>query len=364
MNQTKTTNWSLFKILCRILGGQDNHTLADSVSAGLLPQLLDMARVHDVLPALAVRYNEHFDTTLALQSREGETLAQALRKNTLRNMKISAQALKLTRTLNNTGITPLFLKGTVQLLAEDAADIGFRQQVDIDFLVERAHLESASDALLADGYRFYQFPHRANRNPGPVIDTRTAVKLGAIHHHLPPLAKDGYDTTVELHSHFLPKRFQDDNPLAPLFATAILRENRSARFLIPSTEHSVIQLILGKLVNDGHLTRRTFPLREACDIINLLNSAKSGIDQTMIEIRCGKKFALFYQLVVEFMAYTPAISIDISEDISNYIQIMRRRQNSAALSTLLDTYARAQHLTSQLTHNPEKLPAYLRRLAG
>jgi len=181
---------------------------------------------------------------------------------------------------------------------------------------------------------------------------------------LPPLVKDGYDTTVELHSHFLPKRFQGDNPLSPLFATAMLRENRSARFLIPSTEQRIIQLILGKLVNDGHLARRTFPLREACDFINLLNSAKSGIDQTMIEMRCGKKFALFYQLVVEFMAYTPGISIDASQDISSYIQIMRRRHDSAALRTVLDTYARAQHLTSQLTHNPEKLPAYLRRLAG
>ena len=347
-----------------MLGGQDSQVLTEAVQAGLFTQLVAMAKIHDVLPALAIRCNGQPTKAKLWETAEGRELAQALQDNTLRNMKISAQALKLSRTLNKASITPLFLKGTVQLLAKDATDLGFRQQVDIDFLVEPAQLESASEALLADGYRFYQFPHGATQQPTPVNGTRAAIKLGAKHHHLPPLVKDGYDTTVELHRHCLPKRFQSNNPLAPLFATAILRENRSARFLIPSTEQRIIQLILGKLVNDGHLARRAFPLREACDFIDLLNSAKFGIDQAMIEMRCGKKFALFYQLVVEFMAYAPAISIDVHGDSSRYIQIMRRRHDSAALRALLDTYARAQHLTSKLTHNPEKLPAYLRRLAG
>ena len=52
------TNWELFRQLCRIIGGQDDHALADTVAAGLFPALVDMAQRQDLLPALAVRCEE------------------------------------------------------------------------------------------------------------------------------------------------------------------------------------------------------------------------------------------------------------------------------------------------------------------
>jgi hypothetical protein len=312
-----------------------------------------MARDEDVLPALAVRCEE--------QVTSNEILTQALRENTVRNMQISAQALKLTKQLNRAGITPLFLKGTVQLLTSDTKNLGFRKQVDIDFLVEPAQLEAAAEAMLADGYDFYQFPVDPSSEPTLLPDTSTAIKLSAAHHHLPPLVKDGYATTVELHRHFLPKRFQRKIPLQPLFDTASEQQSHGANFLIPSAEYQVIHLLLGKVIHDGHLARRTFPIREACDYINVLENEKGSIDQGLVAQRCGKAYPIFSQLVAELTMYKPEGAIITSRGISRRLQIMKKRYDSPGLAKLLDARARALHLGYSLLHSPAKLPAYLNR---
>jgi hypothetical protein len=356
------TNWELFRRLCRVIGGQDDHTLAETVATGLFPALVDMAQHQDLLPALAVRCEEQLASNEITNSPESKLLTQALRDNTLRNMQISAQALKLTRQLNAAGITPLFLKGTIQLLAQDAKNLGFRKQVDIDLLVEPKQLEAAADVFLAHGYGFYEFSDDPTSKPTLLPDTFTAIKRSAAHHHLPPLAKDGYATTVELHRHFLPKRFQRKNPLQPLFNTASEQQSHGANFLIPSADYQIIHLLLGKVIHDGHLARRTFPIREACDYINVLENKKESINQDLVAQHCGKAYPIFSQLVADFMIYKPGGTIINTGDISRRLQIMQKRYDSPGLAKLLDAHARALHLGYSLLHSPAKLPAYLNRL--
>lgn len=358
MNHNQPSNWDIFKTLCAVLGDQDKQPLAEAAAQQRLPLLFNMAQEQDLLPALAYRCNQQTINRQALDEPKWDALKQALMGNTLRNMKVSAQALKLARQLNQAGIIPLFLKGTAQLLTKQSDQLGFRKQVDIDFLVEPQQLEAAADILLEDGYRYYPMDKRQSG----FQDTRSAMKASAAHHHLPPLAKNGYASTVELHRHFLPRRFQSKNPLTSLFRTATSQESHGAQFLVPSPEYQMIHLVLGKLIHDGHLARRTLPIREACDYITVLENSGGHLNQAQIEKHCGKHFATFTQLVRELMAYSPKQANPKTKDITKRLQTMQRRYNSPAIGILLNSYARTLYLTQSLIHSPAKLPTYLRRL--
>jgi hypothetical protein len=361
MTRTPSTNWSVFRVLCRVLGGQDQKALKECIDARQLSQLFELAQLHDVLPALAVRCNEQDVGSTVLGEEKAALLKQALMDNTQRNMKISAQALKLTRQLNLAGNTPLFLKGTARLLTSESENIGFRKQIDIDLIVQPTELEAAGDAFLADGYSFCQFPDNTSAVPIEPGDAASAIKLSTAHHHLPPLVKNGYAATVELHRHFLPSRFQRNNPLGPLFVSAHRVESHGATFKVPRAEHQLIHLILGKLVHDGYLARRTFPIREACDYIELLNSVEGRIDQGLVAQHCGTNHATFSQLVTVLTGYTLREPLNKAGDITLRMQMMQKRYNSPVIAKILDAHARAVHLTQSMLSNPAKLPAYLRR---
>lgn len=344
------------------MGGQDRAALPEIAAAGQLQSLLGIAQQYDVLSALAVRCEAQGIGATELGDDQAGTLKQALLDNTLRNMKISAQALKLAAQLNQAGITPLFLKGTARLLSPHTGAIGFRKQADIDLIVQPAELNAAAEVLLADGYCFYRVPKNASAAPAKVPDAASAIEFGAAHHHLPPLAKSGYATTVELHRHFLPGRFQRHTALEPLFDSARTITGRGAAYRVPSTEYQLIHLVLGKLVHDGYLARRTFPIREACDFIDLVDDARDGVDEQLVVHHCGSDIALFAGLVADLMAYTtPQITLAGRDDVADYIRVMHRRFHSPVTGRLLDAYARLCHLMFSLAYSPAKLPAYLRR---
>jgi Uncharacterised nucleotidyltransferase len=357
-------NSVVFRLLCRVLGGQDPAALSECVAARWLPDMFEMAYWENVLPALAVRCNEQGIDDLGCNADKASALRLALMENTLRIMMIKVQALKITRQLNRAGITPLFLKGTASLLSAEHENLGFRKQVDIDLLVAPSQLKAAGDVFLAEGYQFQWHSGGTSARPTMLADTERAMKLSAAHHHLPALVKDGYATTVELHKHHLPNRFQRDHLLEPLLGNARQCTTSGATFLVPSVEHQIIHIVFGKLVNDGYFARRSFPIREACDLIDLLGKSGGRIDQEMIERHCGKKFQLFHALVVELMAYRSPIEIegDANANASSYIRMMCRRLDSKLVRTLLNTTARIDYLSHELAYSPAKLPDYLRRV--
>ncbi|HEY6131560.1 MAG TPA: hypothetical protein VIV27_06045, partial [Halioglobus sp.] len=151
------------------------------------------------------------------------------------------------------------------------------------------------------------------------------------------------------------------NPLEPLFGNALQCDQHGATFRVPSTEHQIIHLILGKFVNDGYMARRIFPIREACDLIDLVENAEGSIDQQMVVQHCGRSFRLFYTLVCELMGYPPRLGKAGFEDTSRFTRMMQMRFESKAIRRLLDAGARSEYLVHALVYSPAKLPAYLRR---
>ena len=361
MTEKPASNWFLFQALCRVLGGQDMELLKNCISTGCFPQLSDAARSYDVSPALAVRCKGLLPSASRAIDPSGERLKLALHDNTVRNMQIETQALKLTRQLNEASITPLFLKGTIALLEPENEIIGFRKQADIDLLVRPEELEVACDVFLKNGYTYAPLERSTGPQTDELLCAASAIKISEAHHHLPPLRKKSYNCEVELHRHFLAKKFQRKTRLQPIFDSAQAKECHDARFLVPSIEYQMIHLILGKFVHDGHLARRTFPLREACDFVDLLNKSDITLDQDLIVAHCGPHFATVYSLVAELMAYTPKIGISRKIDVSSQIRLLQRRQNSSIVGKLFDTHARVIHLATSLAYSPGKLWAYLHR---
>lgn len=361
MTDKSAPSWPLFQALCRVLGGQDAGALENCISAGFFPQLAETARSYNVSPALAVRCKGLLANAICANDPSHEGLKLALRDNTVRNMQIKAHALKLTRQLNEAAITPLFLKGTIALLEPENENIGFRAQADIDLLVRPEELEVAGDVFLSNGYYYKPLERGLGMQSAEFLSTTSAIKISAAHHHLPPLVKKAYNCEVELHRHFLPKQLQRKNRLPPLFDSAQAKKCHDASFLVPSLEHQIIHLILGKFVHDGHLVRRTFPLREACDLMSLLDKADTTLDQDLVMAHCGQYLETVNSLVTELMGYTPKVEIFRHVDVSNHLRFMQRRRNSSVLGKLFDTHARVLHLTTSLAYSPSKLSMYLHR---
>jgi len=356
------SNWTIFKSLCRVIGGQDSNALTQAHEDGILPQLVQAADHQDLLPALAVRVDEQPDIQQVMAEPDTQKLQQALHENTRRNMLTLVQALNLARTLNSSGIKPTFMKGTALLLTVNEARLGFRKQQDIDLVVAPEELQEACRALLKAGYGFRRKIRNTKSEPDVFHDIREAFSMSAAHHHLPPMVLEEYAGCVEPHRHFLPKRFQRRNPLAPLLVAAYQHQRHGTTFRVPSAEYQLIHMVLGKLVNDSYLACRDFPIREGCDYIELLESVKGEIDQELVERHCAGNYAIFTQLVAELMGYKTAVIGAQAGNITHRLHLMEMRYNYDRVAKLLDAHARAIYLGHELVYSPTKLPAYLRRL--
>ena len=126
----------------------------------------------------------------------------------------------------------MLLKGSAHLLTINREQPGFRKQADIDLIVPPASLLTAGEALQADDYHYYRNYRPLEIRPGVAADTPAAIDTSAMHHHLPPLVKRDQPAFVELHRHFLPRRFQNKTPLEPLFDSADEQRVSGATFLV------------------------------------------------------------------------------------------------------------------------------------
>lgn len=354
--------WEHFQLLCRLLGSRQPPLAGAQLRESLEP-LIALADSQQMLPALAQQLG-----TQPVEAGCGQELTHkltnALKENTLRNLAISAQTLKLTHCLNEAGITPLLLKGAAFLHSSLRDKLGFRYQVDIDIALPKAIIPLAVGALRRTGYHFLgedvraypEAPDQALRADDESLSSRA---LNARHHHLYPLFKKDQPVSVEIHRHYLPRRFQRGNDVSELFSRAERLKQAGAHFLVPSAEDQLVQLILGTVVHDGYLLRRQFPLREACDLHRLCRE-NPGLDRGDVAERCGESFALMEQLV-SLLLESKKPEAEQARAASALLAGMRRRQRSPQMGRLYNSYARCHHLAYGLRHNPGKLGRFIRR---
>jgi hypothetical protein len=354
------SNWQVFQCLCQIIAGHEVAVAAERVSAaGSWSTLYAYAREQKCTSTLAARLDRSHGAMALVPEQPGRALREMYRMTIVRNLGIYSQAVKLARILNRGGIEPLFFKGTAILLTGDPANIGCREQQDIDLLVAPGDVEGACSLLLEGGYSFTAHGRRVRSHR----DYALALKDSRYHHHLPPLIHAEGGVSVELHRHHLAREFQREEELAKLLGTSLPQQVRGARFRVPSAEQGIVLCVLGNFLHDGYAGRYAFPLRAAFDILQILRRQPTGSAPLDLESAAGRWMPEFIQF---WGLFGPLLQVRWSPGGlatgTRRLRLLQARYDSLLLGRLLDFQGRCRSVATQLRHNPGKLLAFLERI--
>ncbi len=176
--------------------------------------------------------------------------------NRERNEQIITQAKELNELLLKNDITPIFLKGTGNLLEGLYDDIAERMVGDIDFLVAEKDCFKAFNLLQETGY----------------------VKIGELydeHRHLPRLTHPKKIAAIELHREMLRKEKSVYFNFDSIKNSTITINNM--HFL--SFKNQIKLTIFSKFINDDAYQLKTISLRPAYDILCLSDKEDLNLDK-------------------------------------------------------------------------------------
>ena len=171
--------------------------------------------------------------------------------NRERNKKIIDQAKELNDLLLEHHITPIFIKGTGNLLEGLYEDIGERMVGDIDFIFSKEEYPKAIELLTNDGYsRMYNTDYIF---PG--------------HRHYPRLVKEGKIASIEIHKEILSEKYAHEFNYDFIINSCFTHDD----IKVLSYENQLILSILSYQINDYGIHYKSFMLRNAYDVFLLSN---------------------------------------------------------------------------------------------
>ncbi|TYP98000.1 putative nucleotidyltransferase-like protein [Tenacibaculum adriaticum] len=193
--------------------------------------------------------------------------------NRERNQQIIEQAKEINELLLSNNISPVFLKGTGNLLEGLYEDIAERMVGDIDFLVEEETCNTAFILLNDVGY---------NNKISELFDE---------HRHLPRITNDEKIAGVEIHRNMIKKKTKCFN-YNTIQSTLIKKKGVS--FL--SFENQIKLTVYSKFINDDAYLLKKMSLRAAYDVFllgyKLTNKLKIEEDLLSKELKAGLKVYL------------------------------------------------------------------------
>ena len=169
--------------------------------------------------------------------------------NRERNERIIAQAKELNTLLLGHNITPIFIKGTGNLLEGLYEDIAERMVGDIDFIFSKEEFPRAVKILTSNGY-----PSNFK-----IENVSSAAK------HYPRLINNDKICAIEIHKEFLIEKYNTEfnyNFAKSSFQTI-------NKFLILSFENQLILSIAAHQINDQGYLKKNIALRNAYDVFLL-----------------------------------------------------------------------------------------------
>jgi hypothetical protein len=169
--------------------------------------------------------------------------------NRKRNEEILAQAEELNTLLLEHNITPIFIKGTGNLLEGLYEDIAERMVGDIDFIFSKEEFPRAVKILTSNGY-----PSNFK-----IENVSSAAK------HYPRLINNDKICAIEIHKEFLIEKYNTEfnyNFAKSSFQTI-------NKFLILSFENQLILSIAAHQINDQGYLKKNIALRNAYDVFLL-----------------------------------------------------------------------------------------------
>jgi len=191
-----------------------------------------------------------------------------------RNMHILEQLHEITDVLNNSNISPLFLKGAGNLLDDLYSNIGERILADIDFLVPEKDFLLSAKLLENEGYSI------VNQYPGDI----------EIMCHYFPLMKPGAPAHLEIH------RQLSENCQSWFNPGLVEKEKKSVTSLkgcwVLSDKHKIIlNFIHSQLKHAGHVYSNV-SFRDIYDLY--LFSKREDIKQIINNIKSKRKAVTYF----------------------------------------------------------------------
>ncbi|APZ46557.1 hypothetical protein BW723_09765 [Polaribacter reichenbachii] len=172
--------------------------------------------------------------------------------NKERNEKIIEQAKEINELLLANDITPIFLKGTGNLLEGLYEDIAERMVGDIDFIVAKNNYLKTIQILKKKKYAVHK--------DGKITP--------AFHWHYPKLVHPEQIGAVEVHNKILKKPFDSIFKEDNILKSALRKSNGC--FL--STNYKILNAILPKIINDNLYYSYIIPLRTTYDVFLMTNN--------------------------------------------------------------------------------------------
>ena len=166
-----------------------------------------------------------------------------------RNKEIIEQAKELNELLLQNKITPIFLKGTGNLLEGLYEDIGERMVGDIDFIFSEKDCEKTNLFLIKNGY-------------SKLNDLEIARPD---HRHLPRLIKDNEIAAIEIHKEILLEKYTQE------FNYDFIKKSDQTinNVSVISYENQLILSTAAAQINDYGFDNKNLSLRNAYDVFLL-----------------------------------------------------------------------------------------------
>ncbi|WP_341220915.1 nucleotidyltransferase family protein [Polaribacter atrinae] len=208
--------------------------------------------------------------------------------NRERNQQIIDQAKEINELLLKNNITPIFLKGTGNLLEDLYEDIGERMVGDIDIILKKESVLKANKILQNNNYR------------------STSIMFDD-HRHLPRLIKANKIAAIELHKDFLEIPYRVNFNYSSV-EDAILKTNKNYSFL-GDIDKMAMNIFSNQITDDGY-EKATISLRNYYDFILL--------SQNCLSKEVFKKYPKYKKIIISYWAVNSLLkSGDNSSKTSN-----------------------------------------------
>ncbi|WBX77497.1 nucleotidyltransferase family protein [Tenacibaculum ovolyticum] len=205
-----------------------------------------------------------------------------------RNLKILKQTKEINQLLLANNITPIFLKGTGNLLEGLYEDIGERMIGDIDFLVSKNNFKKTIQILENDGYQ----------------KKENLIDASSFHRHYPKISKRGKIAAAEIHYRMVSSKYNKYFNYAYVKKTL---KTLKTNFLVLSYSNNILMTAFNKQFNDNGLVYNSISLRNSYDLF-LLSKKESPLNALSNFNEFFKE--LNYFLIISNFIFNKPTSID------------------------------------------------------
>ncbi|WP_435263785.1 nucleotidyltransferase domain-containing protein [Tenacibaculum sp. nBUS_03] len=186
--------------------------------------------------------------------------------NRERNRQIIEQAKEINKLLLTNNITPIFLKGTGNLLEGLYEDISERMVGDIDFLVPKKHFDNTIQVLKENGYQ---------------EKTKNSIDNTILNRHYPKMVKKNKIGAIEVHY----KMITNEKSFNYHTIEQTLKKT-TENITVLSNDNQILMTCFNKQLNDKSQWFKNVSLRNSYDLYLL--SKETSIQKAICTLKNSK----------------------------------------------------------------------------